>query len=815
MDVRYQLDVVFQDLRYAARTLRRASPLSLAVVLTLALGLGLNAVLFSLFNGLLFRPVVSHDADSFVQIYARVSGQRDREPHGPETLTTLEEFESIRATATTMAAVTASRWASFGRDDGRSLRGKFVSCNYLAVHGAMVRVGRAFDERDCSPQAAQPPVILTDRAWALHFGRDPSVIGSDVRLNNRPLTVVGIAADIAAGDPIAALVYVPLTLQPWLQGPGDYFRDAPGRHAWLALSGRLAPGRSLREARTELSLIAKSIDRLHAGRTSDMLVTNGAIIHEPETARTIPLLVAICMATASLILVMVCANVTTLLLSRAVSRRYEMAVRLSLGGGRTRLLRQLVTEGVVLGGLAGSIGLGLACVLPRPVAQMLTDFTVLDAFAPDWRVIGFTFGLACIAGCAAAVSPAREALRVNLVSSLRPVGHGDPGSVAIGLRQRLLANQVSIGLGLLIAILLIVRAQDRLLHVSLDYDPDAAMLTSIDLPRAGYNGRSARAFYDRLVPGLEALPGVRSVALSSPGPLRGVARTSFSRTAAGPMLESGVRAVTPNYFAMLNLRVLEGRLFDDLDARTPRPIMPVVVSQSLARQYFAGEAAVGRRIRFGNDDPGEIVGVVADTVSVRPPELDGPMLYQPVYAASFAGLAAVIGFSGDARSLTLAIRGEVQAIDARLSPSSETMATSIARAGERYAAVAKVVAVPAGLALLLSVIGIYGAAAFAVVQRTHEIGVRTALGARPHEVVSMFVSALGRPFIIGVGSGSALAAAGVMLLSRTNLMIDVSPADPIAYVVSVAALACAAGIATVIPAFRAARRDPWSVLRSD
>jgi hypothetical protein len=304
--------VWLRDVRYGLRSIRRTMPLSIAVVLTLVVGVCVNSVVVSLFNGLLFRPAVTQDPSSFVQMYVELSGLWHRELHGPRTLAALEDLETLRGATRTLAAVTASRWASFSvAETAESLRGAFVSCDYLSAHLGPMRVGRGLVAADCAAPGGQPVVVLTERGWQRYFGSDRSVIGRTIRVNNHPLTVIGIAPDDAVA-PVAAMLYVPYTLQPLLQGPIDYFSEPPGRHAWLTISGRLQPGRTATEAQSEIDVLTKALDRRHPGQTTRIVVTDGAIIHEPETARSMPLLMTLCLGTTGVILVLVCANVTTL-----------------------------------------------------------------------------------------------------------------------------------------------------------------------------------------------------------------------------------------------------------------------------------------------------------------------------------------------------------------------------------------------------------------------------------------------------------------------------------------------------------------------
>ena len=814
--LRRELEVLAQDLRYNVRVIGRAGPLSIAVVLTLIVGLGMNSIVFSLFNGLLFRPWATHDPESFVRVYARPSGLWRPASDGPGTMVTLEDFNAIRSGTRTLSAVTAERWASFrlGEGDGPSLRGVFVSCNFLSAHLGPMRLGRGLLDRDCSTPGREPIVVVTRLGWERYFAADPNIIGRTLRLNDHPLTVVGVAPDDAVGGPIAAMLYVPYTMQPVLQGPTDNFREPPGLHAWLNLSGRLAPGHTIREAGAELAVIARSLDRLHPGRATGLLVTDGAIIHEPDTARTMPLLLALCLGTTALILLMVCANVTTLLLARAVARRQEMAVRLSLGGSRSRLLRQLLTETIALAGCAALGSIALACYVPQYVAGRLSLFPLLTGFAPDWRVFAGTLALALLAGCLAGVSPAMETLRVDLITALKGTGAGGGPAVSPTLRGTLVANQLSISLALLIVIGVVVRTQERLLHTTLDYDANTTIVTAVDLSHVGYSGPSARAFYDRLMPSLQALSGVRAVALASPPPFSGMPRTSFSlETVPNRTIVAPFRSVTPEYFPLTGLRVLSGRLFSGLEARTQAQVMPIVVSDSFARTFFRGVDAIGGRIRFGNDDLAQIVAVVSDTSSLRPAEPDEPLIYQPISSAELTSLAPVVRVDGDPRPVMQAILAAVLRLDQKLTARPQTVAAIIAGDAGRYETVIGVVAIPAALALFLSVVGIYGLTAFAAAQRTHEIGVRVALGASRRDIVALFFWSLRWPFVLGVAGGCVCAIIGVAVLRAVGVLANSSSLEPSAYGLSIVVLLFTASVATLLPAIRAARGEPWSTLR--
>jgi putative ABC transport system permease protein len=789
-----------QDVRYAARQVRRFPQLALAVVLTLVIGIGLNSVAFSLFNGILFRAQVSRDPASFAQTYSFVTGDRDRQWHGTPTKGTLELYDALRTNAQTLSAVTAGQWTRFkirDADHSTLIRGKFVSCNFISAHMGPMLLGRGFVENDCARSGGQPVAVLSEIGWTTHFNRDPSIVGRTLRLNNELVTVIGVAPNDAPGEPMIAPIFVPYT-----QASGDYFRD-PSRHAWLDISGRLAPGRSVEQANAELNVIAASLDQLHPGRTTKILVTNGALIAEPRNARGMRPLIVLVLGAMLFLLLMVCTNVTTLLLARAAARRHEMAVRVSLGATRSRLLRQLLTESMVLAICAGTLSLGLAYYLPRPIANLTADdIQITASFALDWRVLGYTWGLAVVAGCMAGLTPAFESLRTRLAGGANPLVHGGGQSTTF-LRGALIAEQLAISLALLVGMGLVLRSRDHMLKPDVGYDPYAILVTNIDLGSLGYSHYGALAFYDRLLPRLQSLPGVRTVALSSLPPFQGQRLTALMKDASGSStMSTHLRAASSSYFNITGIRLVRGRLFSTAESRFPRNPMAVVVSESLARALPLGANDIGQRFSLADGTAVQIIGVVSDTSSVRPGERDDGMLYQSTGAANLATASVLMKFTGDPQTLIQIVRTEVTALDPQVFVSPATVATTIAQQSEQYAAVVKLTAIPAGLAVFLSLVGIYGVTAFAVVQRRHEVGVRSALGARPREIVGLFFLSLRWPLLAGLTLGTLLSVLGNRLLQGSNLITEMSLADPSAYGSALLLLVCVAG-ATFVPALRA------------
>jgi predicted permease len=535
------LAIVLQDLRHGWRQMRRAPALNASVVVVLALGVGVNAIAFSFFNGLLFRAHVSRDPASFVRLYAERSGDERPQSRGVPTMMTGQEMQALRMQSRTLSAVTASKWATFAVDApiAANLRGLFVSCNFLAVHTRPVIVGRNFQESDCTAPGGAAVAVLSERAWTAYFNREPRTVGRNLRVNNQALTVIGIVPDDAIGDPIAQMMFVPFTLQPLLYGPDDYLRAPPHREAWLNVSGRLAPGQTARAAEAEIRGILAGLDRLHPGRRTAAVVTNGALINEPGRAGVI---VSLVFAATALLLLLVCSNVATLLLSRAEGRRSEIALRRTLGADRARLITQFAIEGTVPALVAAAGALSLAWYIPDRVAPMLAGLPLGVSLVPDWRVFSLTLAIALLAGAGAALVPAMPVLSAKADSRIRT-------------RDHLMAQQLAVSLALLVALGLVWNEQRRLRHPSLAFDAERVLVTNIDVSRLGYSAARAAATYSELLTRVEAMPGVQELAVSTHPPFRGLPPLPVLVDAGrGRRVEASVRGVSPGYFGCLALR---------------------------------------------------------------------------------------------------------------------------------------------------------------------------------------------------------------------------------------------------------------------
>lgn len=811
----YQLDLLAQDIRFALRLLRRTPVLAVTIVLTLVLGIGLNASVFTILNAFALRPLVSKDPASFVQIYARVSGHPSRLIHGSPAMLTLDEYEAIREQAHSLSAVVASTPVSLTVVVGEpiNLRGQFVSCDYLAAHLDAPVLGRTFQPGDCARSSGEPVAVLNENVWRTRFQADPSIVGRTILVNKHAMTIVGIVPNQLTLDVPQASIWVPFSMQPILEASEDHFRRGSD-HAWLDVSGRLAPGFNHRQVQSELSTIATRLDELHPGRRLQVTVTNGAQINSPFASRA-PLVFGLVLGSFALVLLIVCANVTMLMLSRAAGRRQEMAVRLSIGAGRGRLLRQLLTESLLLAFVAGTVSWWLVHYLPQAIFGLSADAPPEVPLDPDWRVFLFTLAAATLAGCVAGLSPALESLRGDLSASLKPAGGAGAGSGPVRVRRWLIAGQLAASLALFVAAGLIVQVQARLFHTDLGYDPESVVVTSLALSRVGYNETTGRIFHDRLLERVRGLPGVEAAALAHSAPFRGMWSTWVS--AAGDDNAHGqrrvfFRRVSPEYFDTMQVRLLQGRIFTSAEMRSARGITPVVVSRTFASTFWPNREAVGQRL--GNGDI-RVVGVAADTSSMQLGEMDGPLFYLPLYQPGVVDTVLIVRATGEATRLVPALRTEIRQLDPQLAIVPMTIRAELDHRAERYSFLVTVASIPSGLALVLCVLGIYGVAAFAATQRTQEIGIRLAIGAQRRDVVHLLLSALAGPLGAGVLAGLAFAVVLGILMKKAGLLLDLRAVEPVTYAVGCAVVGSIALVATLIPARRASRLDPARALRQE
>ncbi|HEX8695201.1 MAG TPA: ABC transporter permease [Longimicrobium sp.] len=799
------MDTLLQDLRYAVRTLAKSPGFALAAVLTLALGIGANTAVFSAANALLLRPPPGSEPGRLVRVY--------RGSHSPLSP---GELRYVREHNRTLEGLFGERRAVVALNTARGNERavvELVNGNYFTLLGVPAARGRVFTPAEDSVPGVSPVAVLSHRWWKARFGADPAVVGRTIRLNGRAYTVVGVAPEHFSGTfpGFSAHAWLPMSeLKPLT---GMDFEDAGSLYAM----GRLKPGATRDAAAADLKVLAGQLTaadpRLRRPVTLTVDHARGVNAElRPQAAGVAGGLLFVTL----LVLLIACTNVANLMLARATARRREIGIRLAIGASRRRLVRQLLTESVLLALVGGVLALLIVTWLADLAAALVpaTSEVALD-FSPDRRVLFFALGASLFAGVLFGLLPALRASAPDVTSSLKEDSAAPRRS---RMRGALVGAQVALCMVLLAGAALFLRSLGNARRIDPGFDPAPLLNTRIDLRLGRYDGTTGPAFYRRLLGELAAVPGVESAALQQVPPLQGENReTSFVTEGQGPDEERRITnfdAVSPGFFHTIGIPVLGGREFAASDGETAPAV--AVVNQTFARRHFPGGQALGKRVSMeGAEGPWvTIVGVVRDAKYVTLGEDPRPMLYLP-FAQNYDAEAVVyVRAAGDPAALAKPVHRAAQALDPVLPipepvPVRESLrfALAPARVG------AWVLGVFGALALSLAAVGIYGVVSYAVSQRTREIGIRSALGAGPARVVRMVLGDNLRVVAAGLGAGLALAVP--LGMAAAGFLYGVSPADPAVLLGTPLVLAAVALLASWAPARRAARVDPMVALRAE
>ena len=818
------MGTLWQDIRYGIRVLLNRPGFTVTAILTLAVAIGLNTAIFSLFNALILRPLPVQDPANVVNLYAGTEGEQG------SGVFSYPDFADSRAQNSVFSAMAAHAGghvllgSANGSSDSRPewLKANLVSANYFDLLGALPAAGRSFlAEEDQTPNA-RPVVILNYGFWKRRFGADAALVGKRITLNSLAYTVVGIAPqDFVGADPEVPDVWIPLMMTPNVQGGRSPFTDRES--GWLFVIARLKPGVPPAQAQSEMSVLASRFhvkDESHPRRAIFQVVP-GAFLSPREQGDVVPFAI-VAMVAVGLVMLIACANVANLQLARGVARQKEMGIRTSLGASRGRLIRQLVVESLVLAGAAGVVGLLLAWWASDILLQIGhppgTDALSLQV-APDWRVGLFLFGVSLFTGIISGLLPALRVSRQDPLIAVR----GGSGATNFGkgsrLRGILVTGQVAMSLFLLIAAGLLVRALGKAQNTNPGFDTANVSVLSVDLRVRGYDAARITSFDRQLVERIKSAPGVRTAAYSSTVPLG----DSFAQTGAmaeghepppgqpSPIMNYNV--VSPEFFDALEIHLLRGRAFSPQDIQNGAHV--AIVNESLAKQFWPGEEAVGKRLRLGRKSPlCEVVGVAADVRNVYLWSANLPYLYLPATtenATEYSEFKILVRANGDLRTLNAAL----PAIAHEQDPAAPAEATPMSVNLENWIWPSRLgagLSTALGLlALLLASVGITSVTAFAVTQRTREIGIRMALGAQPEGVVRLLVMQAGKLVAIGAVIGIALAIVACRILS--GFLYGISAVDGITFVAVTAVLVSVALFACYVPARRATRVDPMIALR--
>lgn len=808
-------DGVGGDLRFAVRTLRRHAGFAAIVLMTLALGIGANAAIFSVVNAVVLRPLPYPNGDRLVVVWGNL-----HRPGVEEIPASAGEYVDYRDRNQAFEAIAAYDTSGFnltGSGEPERVDGAIVSADLFATLGVLPEIGRPFRGADERP-GANDVAVISHALWTRRFGADRAIVGRTVAIDGRTVAIVGVMPRGFRFPDDATDMWKPMLLD-----ADALSADNRGSHGFTVVA-RLKRGVSVDQARSDLDTVASAFvpqfpANYRAGFSTVVRRLQDEVVG--DTGRALFVL----LGAVGLVLLIACANVANLLLARAASRRKEIALRTALGASRARLVRQLLTESVLIAIVGGALGLTLAWWgIGALVAAAPDSIPRLREVGIDARVAAFTAIVSLATGVLFGVAPAMKASRLELNDALK---EGGRTAAAHGLGGRLLViAEVAVSIVLLVSAGLLLRSFARLQDVQPGFAAERLLTVRVSLPASRYTTfAKGDTFFADLFAGLQSRPGVRGVAAINSLPFSGFGGSrSFQiegRPATRPEdnTEEQLRIVTDGYFAVMGIPLVTGREFAADDSLRGRRV--AVVNEAFARKHFGGSAAIGKRVAFERDAPVwyEIVGIVGNVKHRGLDAGDRPELYVPYRQPLFAQwtvrpMYVVVRTDGDPIDLVSTVRREVVRVDPD-QPISDvrTMAERIDRSliGRRFNAT--LLALFAALALTLAAVGIYGLVAYAVTERTHEIGVRIALGATRTDVVAMVLRQGMVLAAIGAAIGVAASLGVVRLLA--GLLFYVSPADPATFAAIPLLLLLVALAACIIPARRATRVDPMSALRAE
>jgi predicted permease len=842
---------MLKDLRHAIRMLMQAKGWTTVVVLSLALGIGANTALFSAVNGLLLTNLPVKDPDSLVRF--RYAGRNDMvtSSSGYGFLNKTANNEDVRASFSypmfqqfvtdnrTMTDLFAC--APFGRvnvvvDGQAEIASAFISTgNYYSVLGVTARIGRTITPEDDQPTAA-PVTMISSKYWHARFGTDPAVVGKPIRINSVPVTIIGVVSAEFTGvqQPVGELpdVSVPLALDSQLNPTPGPPRLSQPTYWWLQVMGRLKPGATAAQvqgnlegvfqhtARAGLDSYLKSLPDKERSTSNNqnrtqvprLLIQPGARgVYDVNTndLRSVTILTVV----VTLVLLIVCANVANLLLSRATTRQKELSVRLSLGATRPRLIRQLLTESLLLAAMGGALGIVVGYwgkhLLPGDPGRM----TPLD-----WRILAFVMAITGVTGILFGIAPALRGTGMNVSSALKETSRSVMGSRSI-LGKSLLVVQVAISLVLLLGAGLFLRTLSNLRHVDVGFNPQNLLLFRVNPQLNRYDEKRMAALYRDMLDRLTSVPGVRGVAMSQPALLSGsVNSTSIFvqgrvYTAARETRDNSINrlVISPNFFDVMGIPVLLGRGFTERDTATSPKV--VVINEAAVRKYFANQNPIGQHFGSSIETVGqlEIVGVLRDAKYDSLRDVVPPTMYVPYVQTRLGNAVFEVRTAANPTSVVGSVREAVRQIDANLPITDvSTQLEQVERRFLQEKLFAQAYTLFGGLALLLASVGLFGLMSYNVARRTNEIGIRMALGAQRYDVLQLVMRESMILVAIGVTVGLTAAVAAGRLVA--TLLFGLAPTDALTMVTAIAIMVVVSAIAGYLPARRASRVDPMVAL---
>jgi len=799
---------LIQDLRYAVRMMLKQPVFTAVAVIALALGIGANTAIFTVVNAVLLRPLPYDDPDSLVWVW-------DTQPQLPTAPTSLPDFIDWNEQNQSFESLAAFLNANMFVDDGNGVQDTavgLVTPDFFSVFHVKPVLGRTFTEEETQP-GRHRVAVLSQGMWQRRFGADPNVLSQTIQLSGAAYTIIGV---LPAGFryPNEAQLWRPIQIDPKQLNRGPHY---------LQVVGRLKSGVTIQQAQAEMSTIASHLAEQYpdkiAGHGVKLELLSDRVVGNIGTA------LFVLLGAVGFVLLIACANVANLQMARAGARQKEIAIRTALGAGRSRIIRQLLTESILLAVAGGGAGLLVAVWGVNSLVSLSTDtIPRVREIGIDGKVAFFTILISVVTGVVFGLAPALQVSKPDLVDALKDSGRTTPGARRNTLRSALVVTEVALSLVLLIGAGLMIRSFAKLNSVHPGFDPENVATMGVTLLRANYpDDTHVAATYSQLLEQLAAAPGVESVGATTELPLSGASTSDYFTIEGRPAIPKAERpltechAVTPHFFESMRIPLLAGRDFTPTDTKQSPNV--AVVNEVFARLFFSGEDPLGHRLDLQGQfrDPLLIVGVVGNVrdfgLDEQPkPGIYYPYLQNPLFEELSRSLTMVIRTKSDPASLMESLRAEMLSMDKTLpvyslKPMTEYLHDSLSR--RRFNMV--LLSVFAAVALVLAAVGIYGVISYTVSQRTHEIGIRLAIGAHAGNILRLVIGQAMLLTIIGIALG--LAASFALTRLMESLLFEVSATDPLTFGVIAAILTGVALAACLVPARRATKVDPMTALR--
>jgi predicted permease len=821
------METLRQDLRYAIRTLAKNRGLTLVAVLSLALGIGANTTIFTFINGLLLRPPMVHEPDRLLEVWQHNTTRG--KGIGSDMQLSFPEYEYYRdhnSTLSDIGAFTAETppmiWNRSG--EGETLRAALVSANFFSILGVQPALGRGFLAEDDRGATAAPEVVLSHAVWQQRLASDPAIVGKTLTLNGRDYTVVGVAPAGFTGLVVGFSpdLWTPLGMHQAVSPALDLNER---RMHWLLAIGRLKPSVDAKQVSADLAVLGQQLARDFPETNKNLMPDVVAVELVPGPFRGVAGgISAVLMAVVGLVLLIACANVANLLLAKASSRRREVAVRMALGANRRRLIQQMLTESVLIAGVGGAIGLLLSLwAAPLLLSLMPASLPLGVSVSADIRVLAFTLLASIATGIVFGLAPALQQSRLNQVEHLKNgAPHG--GSSRSKLRHALVVAQVTACVVLLVGASLCVRSLLNARSIDPGFDTRHAVAAGLSVDTFGYDETRGRAFYAQLLQQVRALPGVRAASLADHLPLgqttrmQGIEIDGYEAPR-GPSGMAGfaidMALVGPDYFDAMGIPVLSGRSFKNTDDLNAPPV--IMINQQMAERFWPHQTPIGQFVNILGPRESrvraEIIGIVKTGKYQSLGEDPTSFFYRPLLQDYQPGVQLIVRTAGETPVVD-ALRHEVRALDSRMAlVGVETLEQHMQLPLFPARAAGLLLGLFGLLALTLAVVGLYGVMSYSVAQRTREIGVRVALGARRSDVMRLILGQGLRLTLMGMGIGIVCSVALTWVLR--SVLYGITATDPVSFLAVAALLTTVALAASYVPARWATRVDPMRALRSE